>query len=118
MRPEAPEFEQMLSDDTCQVLQQVNGVLDNVNIEDVTHEQINSILHDIGSSLMNTASSVFDSRKGKQEKLSDNKPWFNTDCKIKRNKFHKATDFYSKLMTYIIKKQVHTYVLHSSRKPG
>ncbi|CAG2247210.1 unnamed protein product [Mytilus edulis] len=107
----APEFEQMLSDDTDQVLQQVNGVLDHVNIDDVTPEQINGILHDVGSSLMNTASSVFGSRKRKQEKRSDFKPWFNTDCGYKWTK-SSTSQFQDALCHPVCKSLLNNFMNH------
>ena len=92
----APEFEQVLGDDTDEVLLHVNGVLDSLNVDDVTSEQINDILKDIGDSLTKTALHVFGPRKKTKYKSCSNKPWFNYDCKVKRDAFHKARDRYTK----------------------
>ena len=53
------EFNQVFGDDTGNVLQQVNGVLDSLNTGTVTPDQVNSVLGDIGATLINTASVVF-----------------------------------------------------------
>ena len=49
----------MLGDDTGNVLQRVNGVLDSLNTGTATPDQLNSVLDDIGNTLINTASVVF-----------------------------------------------------------
>jgi len=49
----------MLGDDTGNVLQRVNGVLDSLNTGTATPDQVNSVLNDIGNTLINTASVVF-----------------------------------------------------------
>lgn len=43
----------MLGDDTCNVLQRVNGVLDSLNTGTATPDQVNSVLDDIGNTLIN-----------------------------------------------------------------
>jgi len=83
---------------TGNVLQQVNGVLDSLNTGTVTPDQVNSVLDDIGATLINTASIVFGPENSKPGKSGtyNNKPWFTRECKTKRDNFHRARDKFTK----------------------
>ena len=59
----------MLGDDTCNVLQRVNGVLDSLNTGTATPDQVNSVLDNISNTLINAASVVFVQKKKKIRKI-------------------------------------------------
>jgi hypothetical protein len=59
----------MLGDDTCNVLQRVNGVLDSLNTGTATPDQVNSVLDNIRNTLINAASVVFVQKKKKIRKI-------------------------------------------------
>ena len=93
----AEEFNQVLGDDN--ILIEIEHTLDNLDIASVTHEQVNDILNEVGNVLLNTASNVFGSVGKKQTKSLNSKPWFTTDCKKKRDEFHKNRNNYRKFKT-------------------
>ena len=59
----------MLVEDTGNVLQRVNGVLDRLNTGTATPDQVNSVLDNIRNTLINTASVVFVQKKKKTRKI-------------------------------------------------
>jgi hypothetical protein len=59
----------MHGDDTGNVLQRVNGVLDSLNTGTATPDQVNSVLDDIGNTLINTVSVVLVQKKKKTRKI-------------------------------------------------
>ena len=60
----------------------------------VTVEQVNSILNDLGTLLVNSATTVFGVNKQVRPSRSAGKPWFNKECKEQRNEFHQAKNRY------------------------
>lgn len=87
----AEEFSQVLHNDNENILREINHTLSNTTTDSVTHGQVNDLLNELGNVLIRTATSVFGSTtKGKKDTTSNNKPWFNNDCKHKRDEFHKT----------------------------
>ena len=76
------------------VLNELNTLIDDINTDSVTPEQVNGIVNDLGNVLLNAASSTFGqnqrSKKGNSGNKGNNKPWFNGECKAKRDEFHNA----------------------------
>ena len=96
----AEEFSQGLHNDNENILREINHTLSNTTTDSVTHGQVNNLLNELGNVLIRTATSVFGSTtKGKKYTTSNNKPWFNNDCKHKRDEFHKTRNAYRKFKT-------------------
>ena len=78
----------MHGDDTGNALQRVNGVLDSLNTGTATPDQINSVLDDIGNTLINTASVVFVQKK-KENQENQVHVTITGECKTKQDTFHR-----------------------------
>lgn len=94
----ADDFIQVLSNDTGNSLQQLNDVLNSVDIDTITSESVNKIVNNIGHVLLETADTVF----GKPKKTPynpdhENKPWFNKECRDKRDQFNKSRHAYNRV---------------------
>jgi hypothetical protein len=91
----ADDFTQVLHNDNSNVvLNESNTLIDDINTDSVTPEQVNGIVNELGNVLLNAASSTFGqnqrSKKGNSGNKRNNKPWFNGECKVKRDEFHNA----------------------------
>jgi hypothetical protein len=64
--------------------------------DSVTPDQVNGIVNDLGNVLLNAASSTFGlKQRRKKGNLVNNKPWFNGECKVKRDEFHNVRKKYA-----------------------
>jgi hypothetical protein len=64
---------------------------------DITHEQINGIVSDLGDLFINKATVVFGYSSGKNKSNDPrHKSWFTKTCREKRDTFHAAKDKYSR----------------------
>ena len=88
----ADDFTQVLHNDNSNVvLNELNTLIDNINTDSVTPDQVNGIVNDLGNVLLNAASSTFgQNQRRKKGNSVNNKPWFNGKCKVKRDEFHNA----------------------------
>ena len=93
----ADDFTQVLHNDNSNVvLNELNTLIDNINIDPVTPDQVNGIVNDLGNVLLNAASSTFrQNQRRKKGNSVNNKPWFNGECKVKRDEFHNARKKYA-----------------------
>jgi hypothetical protein len=84
-------------------LNELNTLIDNINTDSITPEQVNGIVNDLGNVLLNAASSTFGQnlrrKKGNSGNKRNNKPWFNGECKVKRDEFHNARKKYASSKT-------------------
>ena len=68
--------------------------------DSVTPDQVNGIVNDLGNVLLNAASSTFgQNQRRKKGNSVNNKPWFNGECKVKRDEFHNARKKYASSKT-------------------
>ena len=83
------DFTQVLHNDNSNVvLNELNTLIDNINTNSVTPDQVNGIINDLGNVLLNAASSTFgQNQRRKKSNSVNNKPWFNGECKVKRDEF-------------------------------
>ena len=86
------DFTQVLHNDNSNVvLNELNTLIDNINTNSVTPDQVNGIVNDLGNVLLNAASSTFGQNQRRNKGNSgNNTPWFNGECKVKRDEFHNA----------------------------
>ena len=79
----ADDFTQVLHNDNSNVvLNELNTLIDNINTDSVTPDQVNGIVNDLGNVLLNSASSTFgQNQRRKKGNSVNNKPWFNGECK-------------------------------------
>ena len=97
----ADDFTQVLHNDNSNVvLNELNTLIDNINTDSVTPDQVNGIVNDLGNVLLNAASSTFgQNQRRKKGNSVNNKPWFNGECKVKRDEFHNARKKYASSKT-------------------
>ena len=89
------QFVKNLQDDTQNILADINLALTQLTEStQVTHEQVNKVVIDLCTFIGNNATTVFGVNKTKRVFQTDNKPWFNKDCKEKRREFHEARNTY------------------------
>lgn len=79
-------------------LRDIKNVLNRLQLTDtesVTSEQINGVVNDFCSVLINTAKDIFSTKKVNQfNKTNKNKVWFNNECKTARLEFNRAKNSY------------------------
>jgi hypothetical protein len=70
------DFTQVLHNDNCNVvLNELNTLIDNINTNSVTPDQVNGIINDLGNVLLNAASSTFgQNQRRKKGNSVNNKP--------------------------------------------
>ena len=93
----ADDFTQVLHNDNSNVvLNELNTLIDNINTDSVTPDQVNGIVNDLGNVLLSAASSTFGQNQRRRKGNSvNNKPWFNRECKVKRDEFHNPRKKYA-----------------------
>ena len=71
--------------------------MNSIEIDTATSESVNGLVNDLGRVLLDTAETVFGKSKKKLHNPDhENKPWFNNECRIKRDAFHKSKSTYNK----------------------
>ena len=84
----ADEFRQALMDSV--LLGEINTALDNlIDSNCITADQVNTIVNHLGSLLIHSATSAFSISKNRHDS-GKSKPWFNKECKTKRDAFHEV----------------------------
>ncbi|XP_071136947.1 uncharacterized protein [Mytilus edulis] len=84
----ANQFQQVLSNR----LGEIDSALDDLDSnQNITTEQVNIVVNDLGNVLTQTASSVLGNSNIRSYKSSNsNKPWFDRACRGKRDAFHQV----------------------------
>ncbi|VDI68072.1 Hypothetical predicted protein [Mytilus galloprovincialis] len=84
----ANQFQQVLSNR----LGEIDSALDDLDSnQNITTEQVNMVVNDLGNVLTQTASSVLGNSNIRSYKSSNsNKPWFDRACRGKRDAFHQV----------------------------
>ena len=92
------DFTQVLHNDNSNiVLNELDTLIDNINTDSVTPDQVNGIVNDLGNVPLNAASSTFGQNQRRKKCNSvNNKPWFNG---VKRDEFHNARKKYASSKT-------------------
>ena len=76
-------------------MNEINNFLSDINHTTVTAEQVNKLISDISSTFTSSADTVFGAREQVRRNYNNNnKPWFNKECKQKRDAFHKVQNKY------------------------
>jgi hypothetical protein len=76
-------------------MNEINNILSDINHTTVTAEQVNKLISDISSTFTSSADTVFGAREQVRRNYNNNnKPWFNKECKQKRDAFHKINNKY------------------------
>jgi S-adenosylmethionine:diacylglycerol 3-amino-3-carboxypropyl transferase len=67
-------------------MNEINNFLSDINHTTVTAEQVNKLISDISSTFTSSADTVFGAREQVRRNYNNNnKPWFNKECKQKRD---------------------------------
>ena len=93
------EFTHVLDNEKLTVLQQIEHTLNDIDTQSITQNQVNELVNEIGKVFLDTASTVFGSIGKKQVKTDTEKPWFNRECKNKRDEFHRLRKIYRNIKT-------------------
>lgn len=87
----AIDFARELENDKNNTLFEINKALDALpDKAHVTVGQVNCLINDLCNLFTKTANTVFSVKNEPRQQSNNSKPWFNKQCKLKRNEFHKA----------------------------
>ena len=93
-------------------LKQINNDIDTlIQQAEITNSDVNHIIDDIESLFQETCKDTFGTHAHKKQprtEHSDNKPWFNRECKNARNIYHKIRRLYNKYKTNYFKNLLKT----------
>ena len=82
-------------------LETINESITNLKTEnnEVNASGINDVVSKIEQLFLNSAKNTFGVKKKLNEKVNKNKPWFNFNCKMARNEYHRIRRMYNRNKT-------------------
>ena len=92
------EFFQYILDDPDKILGQISTKITSLNSRDVNQDDLNSVVNDLSRIFTNAASSTFGFKSNRPHN-ENFKPWYNNECKKKRDEFNKARNKYHRAKT-------------------